>query len=138
MNSNSIDQEATEMKPAELSSFGMILAGVIYLGVSWWTWSLFHPVAMLSVVIFLLALVSPKTLKHVYGPWMFLGGKIAHINITIVLSCAYFLLFTPLSWFFKMTGRDVLQLKWWSQDRDSFWEPYDAHESTVERYRRLF
>jgi len=133
MNSNS-----TDLSTSELRSFGFILAVVLYLIGSWWTWSWDHPLTYISSVIIIIAVTFPKGLVWVHGPWMFIGGKIATINITIFLSLVYFLLFTPLSFFFKCTGRDLLQLKSHHNDKESFWEPYDSHESTIERYRRLF
>ena len=132
MNSNS-----TDLTPKDLRSFGLILSCLMFLFMAWWTSSWAWPYSMAPLVIGLLAVIYPSALRPIYGPWMFIGGKIAQVNITIFLSLIYFLLFTPLACLFKLMGRDVLKLKK-GTGQESYWEAYDSHESTVERYRRLF
>lgn len=132
MNSNS-----TDLSPKELRSFGLILSCLMFLFMAWWTTSWAWPYSALPLTIAIVAIVYPKALKPIHGPWMFFGGKIAQINITIFLSLIYFLIFTPLAFIFKLTGRDVLKLKKVS-DQNTYWEDYDSHESSLERYRRLF
>lgn len=131
MNSNS-----TKPSLKELRNFGLILSTALYLILAWWSSSWWNIFCYMPMGIATLAIIYPHSFSYIYGPWIIVGSKIAHINITIFFTITYFLIFTPLSLWFKVIGRDPLKRQ--LQATGSYWEPYDKHESTLERYRRLF
>ena len=88
------------------------------------------------LVFFVLGLILPITMKYPYKGWMFLGTIMGFIVMRILLSLSYFLVVTPIALYFRLTGRDILKLK--KEKVDSYWQEYDAHPKTIERYRKLF
>jgi|SaaInlStandDraft_1057018.scaffolds.fasta_scaffold25797_2 hypothetical protein len=124
-----------EVTPSTLRGFGITFAIALFLICWFWignpnNWSNYP-----SGLILLLALALPNALDPLFKFWLWFGSKIAIVNITIILGMSYFLIFTPLSLWFKIIGRDRLNRKW---HEGSYWEAYDAHPFTIERYRKLF
>ncbi len=70
---------------------------------------------------FLLAgLIVPGVLKYIYLPWMKFGEIMNYIVTRIIFGIMYFLIFTPVSLFFKLTGRDELNESL-DEDAESYW-----------------
>lgn len=58
-----------------------------------------------------LGLAIPQVLKPIFVLWMALGQVLGYINSRIILSFMYYFVFTPVSLFFKLIGRDALGKK---------------------------
>jgi len=67
--------------------------------------------AILCLIFLVSSFLIPKILFEIRKYWIKLGNILGHINSTIIFSLAFFLIFTPLSIFFKIIKRDLLKLK---------------------------
>jgi hypothetical protein len=117
-----------------------VFAFIAFTGLSffewWFTDEWFGYISQVMLVFFVLGLILPITMKYPYKGWMFLGTIMGFIVMRILLSLSYFLVVTPIALYFRLTGRDILKLK--KEKVDSYWQEYDAHPKTIERYRKLF
>lgn len=68
----------------------------------------------------LINLVFPALLKPVYEGAMMLAHWLGWFNTRLLLGILYFLLFTPISIIFKVTGKDLLDRKF-DKSRNSYW-----------------
>ena len=128
---------STKTKPASAKDL-RIFAAIVATGVSglaalrgWWP-GLYAIMAAFLII----GLVLPKALHWPYVVWMKLGLAMGFVSQRVILGVTYFLVITPVALFFKITGRDKLNLK--RKSSPSHWMEYDAHPKTVERYRKLF
>jgi len=67
--------------------------------------------ALLAVIIGPLGLIAPRAVKPIFVGWMALAYPIGWLVSRIVLGALYYLLFTPVAFFFRLSGRDALRLK---------------------------
>ena len=67
--------------------------------------------AILSVTVGPLGLRWPRTIRPVFVGWMALAYPIGWTVSRILLGTAFYGLFTPLGWIFRLAGRDELGLK---------------------------
>ncbi len=106
-----------EAKNKELRNFGLIMAAFfgIVLGLlpvlikksdlRLWT--------VITATAFLVpSLVYPRALKWLYQGWMVIGLVLGWIQTRIILSIIFFLLVTPIAVFMRLTGKDILKMKW--------------------------
>lgn len=89
--------------------------------------------AALAVVIGVVAITAPSALR-----WLFVGLTLAAFPIGwlmswIVLGGLYYLLFTPIAVWFRLTGRDALDRRY-SELADSYW----VEKPPVRQMRRYF
>jgi hypothetical protein len=57
------------------------------------------------------SILRPSVLLLIYVPWMKLAKVLEKTSTLLCLSAVFYLLITPLSLFFRFTGRNVLKLK---------------------------
>ncbi len=105
-----------EAKNKELRNFGLIMAAFfgIVLGVlpmlikksdiKVWT-------VIVAVAFLLPSLTYPKALKWLYQFWMLIGLVLGWIQTRIILSVIYFGLVTPIAYFMRLRGKDILNMK---------------------------
>jgi hypothetical protein len=128
--SNSIDKNSKDLKV-----FAFLMAGLAFLlskglGTTW-------IVSMLIGLVFpIMAFLAPVVLIPFYRLWVKFGGLLHLVMTPLILGVVYFGVFTPIALIFKLMRRDALSRR--MGQKDSYWEPYDSHESTLERYRRLY
>jgi hypothetical protein len=67
--------------------------------------------ALLAITIGPLGLIAPRAVKPIFIGWMYLAYPIGWVISHVVLGIIYYVLFTPVALFFRMTGRDALRLK---------------------------
>ena len=107
----------------QLRSFGLIVGGIFLLIGVWpllrygrdirmWT---FAP----GVLLGLSALVAPAGLRYPYRIWMLLGLGLGWVNTRIILSVAFYLVFTPVSIIMRLIKRDAMQRKF-DPDADTY------------------
>ena len=128
--------ESNEVSNKDLRIFALIFSiGVIFL--EWYFSGKWFGTLGLSALAFLLiGLCLPILLKYPYKAWLSIGLIMGFVMIRVMLSLSYFLIITPTALFFKITGRDILKLK--KEKCETYWDDYDKHPSTIERYRKLF
>ncbi len=81
--------------------FGLILPWLFSKTMPQWPW-------IVGAVFVIWAIILPRTLKYIYGPWMRFGHIIGTINTKIILSIVFFLIFTPVSFCLKILGKDMM------------------------------
>jgi hypothetical protein len=104
----------------ELRSFGLLVGGVFALiGILsyWFGRRGYHlwPVAA-AILLIVPALVAPRLLAPIHRVWMRLAEVLAWVNTRIILTLAFFLLFTPIGIVRRWLVGDTLKL---GLDRDA-------------------
>lgn len=102
-------------KPVQLPSdrsFGFTFAVVFGLvgGWLWWKssrWGL--PLLGVAGGFALLAVILPRVLHPLNIAWMYFGALLNMIVSPVIMGLIYFIVFTPVSLFFRVTGRDALR-----------------------------
>jgi len=92
--------------------------------------------AFLGVVTIALTIFSSHYLLPFNRLWMQFGILIGLIGSPLVLRILFFLIFTPIALFFKLIGRDELNLK--SNSKNSLWKKRDALEASPNSFRQQF
>jgi hypothetical protein len=97
-----------------------------------------HPLARLVLAalagsVGLLGLVWPGTVRWVYVTWMVAAFPFGWLISRVVLAVLFFGVFTPLALLFRLTGRDLLQLR-----RPAARETYWITKPAVADARRYF
>ena len=140
-----------EPTPSALRVFGLtVFGGFVVLGaVFWWlgradgaglawTGSGLHWAAIVlwivGAIMLALTLGAQGLGRRVYVVWMTMGALVGTVT-TFVLLSVLFVVFLP--WFSLIRFKDPLRLKL-ARRGDSYWEPPDPHESTLERMIRPF
>ncbi|MBF0312032.1 MAG: hypothetical protein HQK52_01380 [Oligoflexia bacterium] len=60
---------------------------------------------------FALSTIYPKLLRPAYRLWMTFGKALSWFNIRLILAILFYGIISPISLFFRLTRRDVLNLK---------------------------
>lgn len=105
--------------------FGWLIAGLllaVYLFKYFKTSEIIlFPIAV-SGILFILSFVYPASLKYPLIIWEKVRFCLALINTVLLLSVVYFLIFLPLGLLFRLTGRDLLNIRT-TKTQTSYWEP---------------
>ena len=67
--------------------------------------------AVLAVTVGPMGLAWPRAIRPVFVGWMTLAYPIGWVVSRTVLGVAFYFLFTPVAWVFRLIGRDALELK---------------------------
>ena len=110
-------------KKHDLKVFGLIWAGIfIVIGIL--PFIKHGEIRIWAITVALLftfaALWKPKLLSRFYVVWMKIGDFIGGIISKIIMFILYFGLFTPVSLFLKLLGKDLLNKKI-DKSQDSYW-----------------
>jgi hypothetical protein len=109
-------QDLPEITPRLLRQFGFILGGGIaflfgllfpWLGeraIPLWPWIFLAIVAGTGLIL-------PMALKPVYLGWMKLGAILGWINTRIILGLVFYVIFVPVSFLLKLSGKDPMARK---------------------------
>jgi len=73
-----------------------------------------------GVIVFVGSMVLPKPTKVIYVVMVSLALPIGLVISTVLMTAFYYLLLTPLGLFFRLVGRDELDLKF-DRSRGSYW-----------------
>jgi hypothetical protein len=91
---------------------------VVFFGGSalWQRFVLHRPVlaavlAVLAVTVGPLGVARPRAIRPIFVGWMTLAYPVGWVVSRIVLGIVFYFLFTPVSWVFRLIGRDALALK---------------------------
>lgn len=74
--------------------------------------------------------------KKIYRAWMKFAHALGWVNTRIILTLVYILMITPLSFIFKLLGKDPMKRKLGAED--SYWIQRESKAFDRERYRRQF
>ncbi|MDF1564396.1 MAG: SxtJ family membrane protein [Deltaproteobacteria bacterium] len=124
-----------------LRSFGLILGGLLLAIACWKGWPPLEGwpagLAIAGGVFLALALVWPRALGPIYGPWMKLGHVLGRINAYILLTLLFFLVFAPLGLLMRLFGWDPLQRRL-ERDAPSYWVKRAPPGDPAEELERLY
>lgn len=121
----------------ELRTFGLSLAVVclIWVGILWWRG---HTGAIpyllgASPILALLALVAPVALGPIHKVWMPVAKGVAKVLTWLLLTIAFYVVFTPFGVIMRTIGRDPLERKL-DRGASSYWharkDEYDPDRLT--------
>jgi predicted membrane metal-binding protein len=104
-------------------SFGFTFGVVFSLvgGWLWWKssrWGL--PLLGVGAGFALIAVVLPRILRPLNIVWAYVGLVLSMIVSPIIMGLIYFIVFTPVSLFFRITGRDALNRRF-DRKLTSYW-----------------
>jgi hypothetical protein len=108
----------------DLKNFGLLVGGVFFiLGlVSLWrhrtVWELFVP---LGVVLMLLGMIAPRTLKAAYKIWMSLAIVLGFVVTTIILTIFFLVGMTLVTLISKIVGKKFLDISY-KTSATSYWK----------------
>lgn len=95
---------------------------------------LFKVMAGVGVVVALVGLVSPKTIRPLYALLIAITMPIGWVISNVLLRVIFYLLFTPLGLIFRLIGRDPLVIR--RPAGDSYWRDVRATPDLASYYRQ--
>jgi len=112
----------------ELRTFGISLGVVclVWAGVLWWRGHA-GPVPWLlglSPVLILLGLAAPAALGPLHRVWMPFAKGVARVLTWILLTLAFYLVFTPFGFAMRILGKDPLHRRF-DPGASTYWETRD-------------
>ena len=127
-------------EPPSHEKFGWFFAAVFALSGAYFKWKLASawdmPMFMLALVFAALAVAAPKLLAPLNKLWFQLGMALGRLVSPIILGTIFFLLITPIAFFIKLSGRDVLHLK--KRDVRSYWVKREPAGPEPESFNNQF
>jgi hypothetical protein len=75
-------------------------------------------------------LVAPASIRLVYTGWMIVAFPIGWTVSRLVLGTVFFIVFTAVGVFFRLTGRDALRMR--RGRHDTYWIPKESPSSNEE------
>jgi hypothetical protein len=91
--------------------------------------------AAIGGILLVLGYLAPSLLKYPSDAWWALAAALGWVNARVLLSLLFFLLLTPVSLVWRLTGKDPL-----SRRRESWrgWEPYPERYRNPRHFERMF
>ena len=120
-------------------SFGVSVGIVLCLiaALLWWRGRVGRAEILAGVGTFLLiaGLTYPPLLKYPSALWWKFAMALGYVNARVLLSILFFIVLTPLSLLWRITGKDPL-----ARNRHSWpgWTPYPARYRDPKHYERMF
>ena len=78
---------------------------------------LFFPIALVFLI---LGLINAKILSPLNSLWIKFGELLGKIIAPVVMAFIYFIILTPLSFLIRITGKDLLKVKY-SNKENTYW-----------------
>ena len=92
--------------------------------------------ACTSVVFLIITIVSPEYLKYLNISWMYIGYVIGSIISPLILGFIFYFIFSPISIFLKLAGRDELEIN--DIYKESSWKPRDSSFNHIDKFKKQF
>ena len=125
----------------QLRQFGLSMAGVFsFFGIIfiYKQWMIAAGVLGLLILFFVgMGLLAPLGLTTVHRKWMRFAESVGNFNAKIILSLAYFLVFTPIRIISSVFREDPLRRKF-ELDKKSYWLDCEPRDSDPKRYEKQF
>ncbi len=83
------------------------------------------------------AAVLPVFIKPAYIAFSYIGLVLGWINTRLLLGIIFYLIFTPISLFFRLIGRDILDRRF-DRNAATYWKNKQDSERGRERYLKQF
>ena len=84
--------------------FGLLLPWIRGHALPQWPW-------IIALILSLLAVLTPTTLRPVYQVWMRIGLVLGWINTRIILGLIFYLLIMPMNLIMRLVNRDTMERK---------------------------
>ncbi len=121
-------------------------AWISLLGFPLISWVLIHMILGLSLtvvltvgavgpVVLVLGLINPKLVWPVYVLLMLIALPIGFVVSAVLLRLIYYLLFTPIALWFRLTGKDAMNRRF-QPEADSYWTDHAGRDPAS--YLRLY
>jgi hypothetical protein len=120
-------------------SFGVSVGGVLLLIAALLLWrrriGRAEIVGGIGGVLLILGLISPPLLKYPSALWWRFSRALGYVNARILLTLLFSVILVPLSFIWRLTGKDPLVRR-----RQQFqgWTPYPARYADRRHFERLF
>jgi hypothetical protein len=120
-------------------SFGVSVGGVLVVIalVLWWRGRVGRAEILggIGAVLVVFGAVRPQLLKYPSAVWWRFAGVLAYVNARILLTILFSVLLVPLSFIWRLTGKDPL-----ARRREKFegWTPYPARYRDRTHFERMF
>jgi hypothetical protein len=106
-------QEIPELDPKGLREFGWVTGAlfVILFGLllPWLSrHSLPHWPWIVAGILWLLASLTPASLRPIYKIWMYIGGILGWVNSRVILSIIFYGMVSPMGFLMRLLGKDPL------------------------------
>ena len=75
-------------------------------------------------------------LKKIWAGWKFIAHKIGVFNTKVLLTLTYFVMFSVISLFVRLLGRDLLDKRF--ERGPSYWHPKEPMNIDLESCKRQF
>jgi hypothetical protein len=125
----------------ELRTFGVSLGVVclLWAGILWWRG---HAAAVpwllgAAPCLVLLALAAPTALRPIHRVWMPVARAIARVLTWILLTLAYYLVFTPFGVVMRILGKDPLHRRF-EPEAATYWEPRNGGPFDADRLTKQY
>lgn len=124
----------------EAKKFGRVMAWC-FVGLAaffFWRHKGIAPYLLLLGILFqVLAWFLPVLLVPVEKVWMKIGHALGWFNTRVLLTLAFYLIFTPIGWILQLIGKDLLDEKI-EKKRKSYWKIWERKDINPSDYERLF
>lgn len=125
---------------SDLRKFGITL-GMILIIISiflfWKEKESFQILLNIGVLLSVLGIVIPVVLKPIYWIWMIFATILGWVMTRVILSLLFYVIFTPISLFPRLFGKQFLELKWNRTNR-TYWNYRSEGVVEKERYKKQF
>ena len=105
---------------------------VFYKGSTWWPWWLAG-----SLIFLLTGLFLQPLLKPLYIGWMTFAFALGWVNTRIILGLVFYLAFTPIAIFLRLSRKDILGLRL-NRNATTYWIKRKTTTFDKKRYEQLF
>ncbi len=116
-------------------SFGIVFFVVFFI-ISFWDFNgeyyqiKFFPL-FISVIFLALGLINSKLLTPLNLIWIKFGELLGKIISPIVMGVVYFIIITPIGFFVRLLGKDLLNIKF--SKKDSYWIKREKNIGSMKR-----
>lgn len=109
----------------QLQEFGITIGMVLALIGAYFFWRgrpAFYWLLISAAIFFFLGLIWPAALKPLQKIWMSLAVVMGFFMTRLILLILFYLIITPIGFFLKVRGKDLLGLKF-DKNAPSYWLP---------------
>lgn len=134
------DIKAIDIGPKSIRNFGItffIVLGVIGGMIALKGDSSGYAVAGSGVVLLILGLWAPMTLKVPYKVWMGFAAVLGFFMSRLILCILFYLVVTPIGVVMRLIGKDILDQRW-DKNTSTYWIKKEDRAFDKQRYEKMF
>ncbi len=125
-----------------LRKFSLVLSGaMVFIGLAVFFFGRYperaYPLIIIALVLLITGLPLPRLIKPLHTFWMGLALFIGYFMSRLLLSLLFFIIFSPVSLFLRLLGKDILKQKI-NKNANSYWIKKDKKDRSTKDYERQF